>query len=241
MTETLHCVVTGSASGIGFAVVKRLLADGWFVTGIDLNPHPPEIAGRITTIQADLSDIASIGALDLPKGAGSVTGFVHCAGLMRSDDAEDMVHDAGSLLWRLHVGAAETLIRRLSPSFVEKRGRIVVMSSRAAQGRAERSLYAASKMAVEGMVRSFAAEFIYRGITANAIAPGSTNTPMLRDPRRANLAIMPLPFGRLIEPDEVAALIEFLLGPNAGAITGQMIYVCGGSSISGLPPPPKAV
>ena len=66
-----------------------------------------------------------------------------------------------------------------------------------------------------------------------------SNTPMLRDPKRANLAIMPLPFGRLIEPDEIAALIEFLLGPYAGAITGQMIYVCGGSSIPGLPAPPK--
>jgi NAD(P)-dependent dehydrogenase (short-subunit alcohol dehydrogenase family) len=240
MAETLHCVVTGSASGIGLAVVNRLLAGGWSVTGIDRNPHPPEIARRIKALQADLSDISSIAKLDLPNGPNAVAGFVHCAGLMRSDDAEDMVHDAGTLLWKLHVGAAETLIRRLAPHFAEKRARLVVMSSRAAQGRAERSLYAASKMAVEGMVRSFAAEFIYRGITANAIAPGSTNTPMLRDPKRANLAIMPLPFGRLIEPEEIAALIEFLLGPYAGAITGQMIYVCGGSSIPGLPAPPKA-
>ena len=56
-------------------------------------------------------------------------------------------------------------------------------------------------------MRSFAAEFVRRGTTANAIAPGSTDTPMLRDPSRADLAVTPLPIGSLIDPDEIAAMM----------------------------------
>ena len=233
MTAAPHAVITGSASGIGLALTRRLLAAGWIVTGIDRHPHPADLRDRVRALTLDLADPARIAAAALPEGP--VTAFVHCAGLMRSDQDAEIRDDGGRLLWQLHVGAAEALIRRVVPQLPDGRGRILVMSSRAAAGRAERSLYAASKAAVEGLVRSFAAELVRRGVTANAIAPGSTDTPMLRDPSRANLAVMPLPIGRLIDPDEIAAFAEFLIGPHAGAITGQMIYVCGGASIAGLP------
>ena len=81
------------------------------------------------------------------------------------------------------------------------------------------------------MVRSWAMELAPRGITANVVAPGATETPMLTQPgREASNPVMP-PIGRLIKPQEVAALVGFLLQPEAGAITGQEMVMCGGASL----------
>jgi NAD(P)-dependent dehydrogenase (short-subunit alcohol dehydrogenase family) len=65
----------------------------------------------------------------------------------------------------------------------------------------------------------------------NVVAPGATDTPMLKDPAREGVAPKLPPIGRLIRPEEIAALVVFLLSPEAGAITGQQIVVCGGASL----------
>jgi 3-oxoacyl-[acyl-carrier protein] reductase len=237
VTTAPHCVVTGSSSGIGLALIRRLLDTGWTVTGIDVKPSPPETAGKITELTVDLFDLAAINQLPLPAAPNSVTAFVHCAGIMRGDLDPAIRADGGVKLWLVNVAAPEALIRRLMPTMPDGRGRIVAMSSRSSQGRAQRVFYSASKAGTEAMVRSFAAELLPRQITANAIAPGSVDTPMLRDPARTGLPILPLPFGRLLEADEIAALAQFLIGPDAGGITGQTHFVCGGASLPSLPAP----
>jgi NAD(P)-dependent dehydrogenase (short-subunit alcohol dehydrogenase family) len=82
------------------------------------------------------------------------------------------------------------------------------------------------------MARSWAKELAGRGITVNVVAPASTSTAMLNDPQRTGTppAALP-PIGRRIQPEEVAALVVFLLSPDAAAITGQEIHICGGSSL----------
>lgn len=230
-----HCVITGSASGIGRALAEHLVATGWRVTGLDSADHPEGLAGRIAAHRVDLGDSRALERLALPRGP--VTAFVHCAGIMRGDADPETRASGGANLWQLHVAAPEALARRLRPLMPPGRGRMVLMSSRAAQGRAGRGFYAASKAALDGLVRSLAAEFVAEGITVNAVAPGTTDTPMLRAPGREGLPLMPLPIGRTIRPEEVAALIAFLIGDAAGAITGQTIYVCGGASIAGIGAP----
>ena len=69
------------------------------------------------------------------------------------------------------------------------------------------------------------------GITVNVVAPAATDTPQLRDPARADAPVRPLPFGRVIRPEEVAATVAFLTSVDAGAITGQTITQCGGASL----------
>ncbi|WP_122762280.1 SDR family oxidoreductase, partial [Pseudomonas viridiflava] len=82
-----------------------------------------------------------------------------------------------------------------------------------------------------GMVRSWAMELAPNGITANLTAPGATETPMLLDPARSGTPPNKPPIGRFVRPSEVAGMAAFLLGPDAGAITGQSLVICGGASL----------
>jgi NAD(P)-dependent dehydrogenase (short-subunit alcohol dehydrogenase family) len=110
-------------------------------------------------------------------------------------------------------------------------GRLIVIGSRVSSGLPGRSQYAASKSALIGMVRSWASELAPAGVTANIVSPAATRTAMLDDPTRASSAPRMPPIGRLIEADEIAALVRFLLSIEAAAITGQDIAVCGGASL----------
>lgn len=226
-----HAVVTGASSGIGRAIVQRLLQDGWRVTGL-CRSLPEDTHPQLRIVQTDVSDIDG-----LPKVCAQITAdgapvqaLVHAAGFMRTAPLGELDSDHGQAMWRLHVQAAEVLANSLLPHMSDG-ARIVLIGSRTANGSPTRSQYAATKAALVGMARSWAAELAPRGITANVIAPGATDTPFLRDPARAQTQPKMPPLGRFVRPDEVAALAAFLLGPHGGAMTGQQLVMCGGASL----------
>lgn len=221
-----HAVVTGASSGIGAAIVARLLRDGWRVTGLS-RTDPGLTDPRYVHRAVDLLDAD---ALACAVEGLRPNALVHAAGLMRGGVLGALDVEAGRTLWRLHVEAAALLADRLVPGMPDG-GRIVLVGSRTATGAAGRSQYAASKAAMVAMARSWAIELAPRGITVNVVAPAATDTPMLRDPGRSAVAPKMPPIGRLIRPEEVAALTAFLLGAEAGAITGQQLVICGGSSL----------
>lgn len=226
MDKQPHALVTGASSGIGAAIVEHLLRDGWHVTGISRRPgtvaHP-----AFEHLSLDLNDVDSI--------AGAVadiapTALVHAAGLLKVGPLGSLDHEDGAAMWRLHVDVAERLADALAPR-LPKGGRIIFIGSRTASGAAGRGQYAATKAALVALARSWASELAPRGITVNVVAPAATETPMLKDPTRTNVAPKLPPIGRFIQPKEVAAAVAFLLSADAAAITGQQLVICGGSSL----------
>jgi len=226
-------LVTGCSSGIGACIAERLLVAGNEVVGIDRSPLPANLSGRMAWIEADLLDAAILGTLKDRIDPDGWSGFVHCSGMMRGYRIGEETAAAAEELFRLHVSSAVTIGNIILPS-MGSGGRVVFFASRAIFGRAHRALYAASKSALVGLARCWALEVAARGITVNIVAPGPTDTPMLRDPARAGvpaLAGASMPIGRIITPEEVAATAMFLMSADAGAITGQIINICGGGSL----------
>jgi NAD(P)-dependent dehydrogenase (short-subunit alcohol dehydrogenase family) len=223
-----HTLVTGASSGIGAAIVARLLRDGWAVTGIS-RTVPDIDSPRFSHVAIDLSR-AGRDDLRAALDGTQFTAFVHAAGLLRVGALGETDEGDAAAMWRLHVEAASMLADVVVPGMASG-GRIVLIGSRTASGAGGRSQYAATKAALVGLARSWAMELVGRGITVNVVAPGATETPMLHHPARAAAPPREPPIGRFVQPEEVAALTAFLLSPEAGAITGQQIVVCGGASL----------
>lgn len=227
MGQQRTVVVTGVASGIGAAIARHLAEAGWSVIGLDRNE--PEDASHLAALHCvDLSDSAATAQLAAQlAGAGALA---HAAGLMRTGSIADARPEDGDLMWAVHVRALSILIGAMAPA-MGPGGRIVAVGSRTSRGAANKSLYAASKAAMVGLIRSAAAELAPQGVTANVVAPAATATPMLSGAERGAVAPQLPPIGRFIKPAEIAATVAFLLSEQAAAITGQEITICGGASL----------
>src|SRR5690606_6162227 len=139
----------------------------------------------------------------------------------------------------LNVRVAVQVTQTFIPSMkARKEGRIVNVVSRSAEGAYSRTSYAAAKRALIGCTKTWALELAAYGITVNAVAPGPIETELFRAGHPAGSeaekkALAAIPLGRLGQPAEVAAAITFLLGDDAGFITGQVLGIDGGGSLSG--------
>ncbi len=239
MTPSI-ALVTGGSAGIGRAICEQLLDLDYTV--ISLDQQPGTIGhSRFTSIKVDLIDVKATAAVAAEVCANhAVTTIVHNAGIIRAALLPEVKLDDVHALMNLHVVTAITLAQAALPSMKAAGfGRIVMVSSRAALGLATRTAYSASKAGMIGMARTWALELGPFGITVNVVAPGPILTDMFYDlipadsPKVKEIAAN-IPVKRIGVPADVARAVMFLASPENSYITGQVLYVCGGTSIGSI-------
>ena len=239
-TNRRVAAVTGGSAGIGKAICEQLLDEGCEVVSLARRKSP--IAHpKMHSIEVDLIDRAATAeaARELARRF-EVTTLVHNAGVIRPALLPDVKLDDLDALVDLHLGCAIQLLQAALPAMRAAHfGRVVLLSSRAAVGLATRTNYSATKAGMLGMARTWALELAADGITVNVVAPGPIRTDMFHevvaegsDKERALAASVPVK--RLGESADVAHAVAFFTSPDAGFVTGQVLYVCGGTSVGSL-------
>ena len=233
-------VVTGGSAGIGKAICEHLLAQDYDVVSLarrrsDID-HP-----RLHSVEVDLTDRrATADAANEVAQRFAITTVIHNAGVIRPALLGDVKLDDLDALVDLHLGCAIQLVQAALPAMKQRRfGRVVLLSSRAALGLQTRTSYAATKAGMLGMARTWALELAPEGITVNVVAPGPVRTDMFYDvvekgSEKEHQLAASIPVRRLGNADDVARAVAFFVDPDNGFVTGQVLYVCGGTSVGGL-------
>lgn len=236
----MTAVVTGGSAGIGRAICEDLLARGHEV--VSLARRACDIAHpKLHSIEVDLTDRAATAqAVAELVQRFDVSTVVHNAGVIRAALLPDVKLDDLDALVELHLGCAVQLVQAALPAMKKAQfGRVILMSSRAAGGMATRTSYSATKAGMLGMARTWALELAPHGITVNVVAPGPIRTDMFFDvvpegsEKEKQLAAS-IPVKRLGESADVARAVAFFADPANGFVTGQVLYVCGGTSVGSL-------
>ncbi|RDI22654.1 3-oxoacyl-[acyl-carrier protein] reductase [Pseudacidovorax intermedius] len=233
-------LVTGGASGMGLATVERLARDGFRVVMVDraaelvaqeagrLAAEGLAVEGRVL----DLTDEPAVRAL--VQSLGPITALVNNAGVFDERKFAEVSSDDFRRAYEVNLIAAATLTQEVARTMPEG-GRIVNIASRAYLGARNHPHYVASKAAIVGYTRASAMELAPRGILVNAIAPGLIDTPILRalTPERLAAQLALQPTGKAGRPEDIAQAVSFLVSPQTGFITGQVLFVDGGKSLGG--------
>jgi NAD(P)-dependent dehydrogenase (short-subunit alcohol dehydrogenase family) len=228
-------IVTGASKGIGRAAATLLAQAGWAVIGL-ARTAPAEFPGHF--IEVDLSNEAATQAVadDLARRP-DVLGIVNNAGTGRGETFGTVNPAALLEMMAFNLRPALQLTQAILPNMQAARfGRVVNVTSLVTRGLPFRTSYAASKAALESLTRTIAIEQAKFGITANAVAPGPTETELFRanNPQGSEgeqRYLSQVPLRRLGAPAEIAAAIAFLASDGAGFITGQTLFVDGGASL----------
>lgn len=230
-------LITGASQGIGRAIAMRVTQDGYRVINLDQKAPKSLLDGEIYHA-IDLMDPKAIAEL-LPQiqRQTPVVRLINNAGFIRPGALENASIDDFEAVMALNLRAPMLLAQQLLPQMRKAQfGRIISIASRAALGKEERTVYAASKAGLLGMTRTWALEMAQFGVTVNAVGPGPIATELFAsgnppDHPKTIKIIQNIPVQRMGEPEDVAHAVASLLDDRAGFITGQVLYVCGGMTV----------
>ena len=246
--EERIAIVTGGARGIGSAVARRLAADGLAVAVLDLDeaacqPVVEEIVaagGRAMAVGADVSDEQAVSdaVARVADELGAPTVLVNNAGITRDNLLFKMTASDWDQVMGVHLRGSFLMTRAVQAHMTAAgNGRVVTMSSTSAQGNRGQANYAAAKGGLESFTKTLAIELGKFGVTANAIAPGFIDTPMLSaTAERIGMSydeflaagVATIPVGRSGTPDDIAQAVSFFVDDRSGYVNGQVLAVAGG-------------
>ncbi len=242
-------VVTGAGRGIGAATAARLASDGFAVAVVDLTESNgaetvaaiADKGGRALAVGADVASEESVAAAfqKIATELGPPSVLVNNAGVLRDNLLFKMSVDDWDTVLNVHLRGAFLCTRAAQAFMVEQKyGRIVNLSSTSALGNRGQANYAAAKAGMQGFTKTLAVELGPFGVTANAVAPGFIVTEMTAataarigvdfDQFQAARAAE-TPVRRVGYPQDIAHTVSYLVSEGAGFVTGQVIYVSGGS------------
>jgi meso-butanediol dehydrogenase / (S,S)-butanediol dehydrogenase / diacetyl reductase len=219
-------IVTGAAAGIGRATAERLARDGWRVVGID---RTDEAVPGADLVVGHAGDGSVLGAA-VDRCGGSLDALICSAGIPPSGPWDSREHWEEVLA--IDLTAPYEALRVCWPALVDGRGSVVLVGSivGALEGSLRSPAYAAAKAGLEGLARSFAVIGAPAGVRVNVVAPGAvaTNFDERLLPAEARTDV---PLGRMGTAEEVAAVIHFLVGPDASYVTGAVWTADGGRTV----------
>ncbi len=248
-------VITGAASGIGKATAACLLSAGWRVIGLDLSFSETGISGlenadteNMLTLNCDVGCVRSITSafIQIEEKVGFVDAVICSAGTLAVGPLSDMSLSDFDRIYSINTRGAWLSARqaiplmRKSPNLEDCPRIVFVGSISAIRPKVGSGAYAAQKAALHTLVGVMAAELAPEGILVNAVAPGTVDTPMIRavsDPENTG-QYRPSgasPLGRVAQPEDVAAVIDFFLSRQAKFVTGVILPVDGGTRAAFIP------
>ena len=248
-------LITGGARGMGYACARNLAREGVKVVIVDINGDKIKDSARKLTvetgidaigIQADISSEAEVARMvkEATDKFGKIDLFLNSAAILADNLFLESTPAEWERMLKVCLFGPMLCMRAILPGMVERKyGRVVCMASDSARlGQARLSYYAAAKGGVIALVKSVAQEVGRSGVTLNVVSPGATNTELRQEreesllkqmgqekfDRRLKTILKMYPTGRLGEPEDIAAMITFLLSDQAGWVTGQVMSVNGG-------------
>jgi 2-hydroxycyclohexanecarboxyl-CoA dehydrogenase len=233
-------LVTGAGRGIGRAIAERLAAEGAKVAALDVDERTARESGAAIGgigLCMDVTDAGAVAAAvaEAERRLGPTDILVNNAGWDKAEPFVKSAEETWDKVLAINLKGPIRMARAVLDGMIERRrGRIVSISSDAGRvGSTGEAVYSAAKAGIIGFSKTLAREVARYQINVNVVCPGPTNTQLLKDvapdnPKLIEALRRAVPFGRIGEPDEIAAAVAFLASDDAAFITGQTLSVSGG-------------